>query len=115
MSGDASTPSNKVCPICTVNPLAAGETECSICRDGPDAYVALQDIEPCKRCGEGETWSVKGPGEVWIGQSWRGDSAEWPGRAARLRNAAAINRRSRMPAKSTESAVQPQGKLKCCT
>lgn len=41
-----------------------------------DAYVAIQETEPCKRCGEGESWTVKGPDGVCIGQSWTGDEAE---------------------------------------
>lgn len=73
----ASHPSTKkvICPICTVNELADGEEECSECRNGRDAYCAFQETEPCKRCGEGESWTVKGPGGVCIGQSWTGDEA----------------------------------------
>lgn len=41
-----------------------------------DAYTAFRDTEPCKRCGEGESWTVKGPDDVCIGQSWTGDDAE---------------------------------------
>lgn len=40
-----------------------------------DAYIAIQETEPCKRCGEGESWTVKGPDGVCIGQSWTGDDA----------------------------------------
>lgn len=41
-----------------------------------DAYTAFQETEPCKRCGDGESWTVKGPDGACIGQSWTGDNAE---------------------------------------
>lgn len=41
-----------------------------------DAYVAFRETEPCHRCGEGESWTVKGPDGACIGQSWLGDDAE---------------------------------------
>lgn len=40
------------------------------------AYVAFRETEPCHRCGEGESWTVKGPDGACIGQSWTGDDAE---------------------------------------
>jgi len=69
----------EVCPICTVNPLQGDEEECATCRAEYKPYSAAQETEPCKRCGEGETWGVKwreGNSEVWFGQSWTGENAE---------------------------------------
>jgi hypothetical protein len=65
----------QVCPICTGS-KGADEPECSICRDGPDAYTAFKETDACARCGEGESWTVKGPDGVCIGESWEGDNAE---------------------------------------
>ena len=54
-----------------------------------DAYTAFQETEPCKRCGEGESWTVKGPDGLCIGQSWTGDDAECHAEeAAQMLNAA---------------------------
>jgi hypothetical protein len=39
-------------------------------------YVAFRETEPCHRCGEGESWTVKGPDGACIGQSWTGEDAE---------------------------------------
>ena len=65
------------CPICT-GPKKADEPECSVCRDEPkpEAYAAFKETDACVRCGEGETWTVKGPDGLCIGQSWEGDEAE---------------------------------------
>jgi hypothetical protein len=41
-----------------------------------DAYTAILETETCARCHEGETWTVKGPDGLCIGQSWAGDEAE---------------------------------------
>jgi len=41
-----------------------------------DAYKAILETEACARCHEGETWTVKGPDGLCIGQSWAGDEAE---------------------------------------
>lgn len=41
-----------------------------------DAYTAFRETEPCHRCGEGESWTVKGPDGACIGQSWTGDEAD---------------------------------------
>jgi hypothetical protein len=41
-----------------------------------NAYVAFRETEPCRRCGEGESWTVKGPDGSCIGQSWVGADAE---------------------------------------
>jgi hypothetical protein len=40
------------------------------------AYEAVKDAPACPHCGEGESWSVKGPDGALIGQSWTGDNAE---------------------------------------
>ena len=41
-----------------------------------DAYVAFLETASCHRCGEGESWTVKGPDGACIGQSWTGDDAD---------------------------------------
>jgi hypothetical protein len=41
-----------------------------------EAYTAFRETEPCKRCGDGESWTVKGPDDLCIGQSWTGEDAE---------------------------------------
>ena len=41
-----------------------------------EPYRAIRETEPCKRCGEGETWTVMGPEDICIGQSWAGENAE---------------------------------------
>lgn len=64
-----------ICPICT-GPKLEDEPECAYCREGPDAYVAFKETDSCLRCGEGESWTVKGPDGICIGQSWEGDEAE---------------------------------------
>jgi hypothetical protein len=64
-----------VCPIC-VGPKKLDEDECSRCREVPDAYTAFKETDACARCHEGESWTVKGPDGVCIGQSWEGDDAE---------------------------------------
>lgn len=65
---------NAACPVC----LPDFYRHPSLRSDAPaaDAYVAFQETEPCKRCGEGESWTVKGPDGACIGQSWTGDDAE---------------------------------------
>lgn len=40
------------------------------------AYTAILETEACARCHEGETWTVKGPDGLCIGQSWAGDEAK---------------------------------------
>lgn len=40
------------------------------------AYTAFQETEPCKRCGEGESWTVKDPHSMCIGKSFEGEDAE---------------------------------------
>lgn len=90
MTENNPTSNPKVCPICAVNDLQGAEQECSACRSiTPGAYKALQETEPCHRCGEGETWSVKGPDGAWIGQSWTGENSEYDaGEMASALNAA---------------------------
>lgn len=41
-----------------------------------EPYIAFKETDACARCGEGESWTVKGPDDVCIGQSWEGDEAE---------------------------------------
>ena len=41
-----------------------------------DAYTAFKETEACKRCGGGESWTIKGPDGLCIGSSWEGDDAE---------------------------------------
>jgi hypothetical protein len=64
-----------VCGICT-GPKLANEAECSACRNGPPAYQPFKETDACARCGEGESWTVKGPDGLCIGQSWEGEEAE---------------------------------------
>lgn len=40
------------------------------------AYEVVKEKPACPHCGEGETWTVKAPDGVLIGQSWTGDDAE---------------------------------------
>ena len=74
---EAPTTDPMTCPICT-GPKKADEPECSVCRDEPrsEAYTAVLETEACARCHEGETWTVKGPDGLCIGQSWAGDEAQ---------------------------------------
>ena len=41
-----------------------------------EPYRAFQEAKPCKRCGEGETWTVIGPQDICIGESWSGENAQ---------------------------------------
>lgn len=41
-----------------------------------EPYIAFKETDACARCGEGESWTVKGPDDVCIGESWTGDDAE---------------------------------------
>jgi hypothetical protein len=65
-----------------------------------DAYTAFRETEPCKRCGEGESWTVKGPDGACIGHSWTGDDADCEAEEmAQMLNAAfELGRKSAMDA-----------------
>lgn len=65
---------NAACPVCLPNFYHRQLPDVQTPVDDP--YVAFRETEPCKRCGEGESWTVKGPDGACIGQSWTGDNAE---------------------------------------
>jgi hypothetical protein len=69
-------------PRCSV---CLGALACPACQGliepGPQLsigarYEPVKIAPPCPHCGKGETWSVKGPDDIFIGQDFCGPEAE---------------------------------------
>lgn len=56
------------CPDCD------GPPEAAIPVNG--SYEVILEKSACPHCGRGESWTVKGPDDVLIGQSWEGPEGE---------------------------------------